>query len=171
MRADEETGFIWPFDLHAVSSDVASAGFRVLSDDIGGCEKWPRVLADSPDRHRQFENVDLIAVKNVFLARSGFDGPRWDWMLQCPIPLSVDSFNRLGFQTYGVNLSRGPEHPRGHWHTETFDVLEQQSRTFFSGYFFKELAANRGELPVLVHFLSDSFELAALFKHRQIFAQ
>ena len=80
------------------------------------------------------------------------------------VPLAIDAFDRIGFEPEGVNFPRRAEHAGDDRYFESFDVFEHQRRPLVRRDFFEELAADRGDLPILVDFLGDALEFAFFFR-------
>jgi hypothetical protein len=155
----------------AIGSDVALARLRILRDDVRRGEERGGVLADGPGRDRQLEDVHLVAAPDVLLARAAFDDAGRNRLFQRAVPFPVDPLDRIGLEPDRVDLARGPEHAGRDGDVEAFHVLEQERGPLGVGDPVEELAADRGDLPVLVHLLLDAVQLAAPLERGEVLAQ
>src|SRR4029077_11515358 len=92
-HADQEAGFVWTFDLHAVGTDVSVAGLRVFGDDIRRGKKRTWIFAYRPDWNRQLADIDLIAVQHVFFAGPGLNHAWRNRIAKGLIPFAVNAFH------------------------------------------------------------------------------
>ena len=99
--------------MHPIGSHIPIAGFRILGDDVGGCEKRSGIFSYSPNRDRQFEKINPVAMPDVVFARAASDNPWRNRMFQGVLPLLIDAFDRVGFQTDRIDFFRGAEHSGG----------------------------------------------------------
>ena len=104
-NADQQPGLIGALDLHAIGADVAHAGFGVFGNEVGRSKKRRGIFTHRPRRNRQFGNIDVLTVQNVFLARRFFYHPRRNRIAQRMVPLAVDAFDRFRLQAKGIDFT------------------------------------------------------------------
>src|SRR5262245_6050675 len=147
-------------DHAAIDADVLHAGVRVLGDDAGISVDVAPALQVVPFRHREFEQVDRIALDDVLLDRPGRDPHRRD-ALAVLFHHVLDDLAVAGAlreaQRQRQPLARADaaaEHAPAARILVAADVLEQQRRALA----LQHLARDRADLAVPAHRRGDAVD-------------
>src|SRR4030095_13348785 len=82
---DVQTDFILVLQHDPIAADILDSGFRITGhNQMGGSEIAPAVPR-MPARHREFSQIDLVAMDDIFENRSSLDDVSWN-RLHGPTP-------------------------------------------------------------------------------------
>ena len=167
-RAEQDAGRVLAFDLTAADADIAPPGVRIL----GHPERRQiraRVFFRRPDRHRQFVQVDIIALDDDLFYRAGLDHHRLDRRVHTAGDTFVDGLERRrAVQRGGNHLARRRNYAADDPATfMSLDIAKANAVPVVFVHRAKNHAHDRADLPVLVDFLVDPFEHALLFQYLQ----
>ena len=171
FSADQKACLVPAFHLHSISPDVAHARLRILGDDERGREKGRGVFSHGPHRHRQLQNIHLIAGENVLLARAGRHHARRNRFLQSLNPLPGNPFARIGLQAERVDFARRAQDSRDQGDLKSLDVFKHHGRAAVGGNFEEELPADRGDLPIFIHLFANSLEFSFSLQRCNVISQ